>query len=133
MAKRERKILPYVNQYGDTINPGETVYVVTTCTHRTRVNKCEYIGFVERMEYDYKSAKYASKPYVQVRVPSTRLVYYDKLTNEKWDWSMYSIKGADYYRNNVEARKESYDRISTLQHNRILPANIAPDRLMEAI
>lgn len=133
MTKRERKILPFVNKFGDVINPGESVYIVTTCTHRTRVNKGLYIGFVEREQYDWKTDQYSPKPFVQVKVPGSRTVYYDKKTNKKWDWSLYKKLGSDYYKENVEVRAEPYDHISTLFYNRILPTNTTPDRLIEVL
>lgn len=128
--KRERKILPFTNKFGDTINPGEQVYVITTCTHTTCVNKGEYLGFVEREDYDWKLKQTKMMPYVQVKVKDQRTVWFDTLKNEKYSWVGHNN---EYFQAHVEHRKEDFHRISTLYYNNVIPANASADRLMAAV
>lgn len=129
--KKERKVLPFTNSFGDVIQPGDDVYIVTTCTHRTHVTKGEYIGYVERSGYDYHKNESVVLPVVQVRVPTTRTIYWDKRTDKPFKWSDYST--SEIFSENVETRTEPTFYISTLNYNRILPANTSADRLAEAV
>jgi hypothetical protein len=126
-----RKELPFTNKFGDIINPGDTVYVVTTCTHRTFVEKGEYVGYVERSGYDYRKKKSVVVPAVQVKKPYTKTIYWDKRTDKEFKWADYT--SPEDMQENVETRQEQAFRISTLQYNRILPATVSADRLMEAV
>jgi len=128
--KRERKILPYTNKFGDVINPGDTVYAITTCTKQTCINKGEYIGYVERDGYDYKTKSYVKMPFVQVKVPAERTEYFDTLKNKKYDWAGYT---KEYFAEHVERRDIAYDRITTLQYNNILPSNTSVETLAKAV
>jgi hypothetical protein len=128
--KRERKILPFTNRFGDVIQPGDFVYAITTCTHRTHVNKAEYVGYVERSSYDWKTKEYKDMPYVQVKSPCTIVEYFDKKANKKYDWVGYT---KEYFDQNVERREIPSTRISTLQYNNILPVTAAIDQLVEAV
>ena len=58
MEKPKRIVEPFINKWGSTITPGQKVFAITNCTHQTRVDLVEYIGYVER---DGK------RPHVQVR------------------------------------------------------------------
>lgn len=126
-----RKELPFTNSFGDVIQPGESVYVITTCTHRTHVGKAEYIGYLERSGYDWKSKKSTMVPYVQVKTPYNKTIYWDKRTDKPFKWADYTT--SEDFKLNVETRSEPAFRISTLQYNRILPSSSHADRLMAAI
>ena len=126
-----RKQLPFTNSFGDVIQPGDSVYVVTTCTHRTHVSKGEYLGYLERSGYDYREKKSTMIPAVQVKVSYTSQRYWDKRTNKYFKWTDYTTQ--EDFKANVESRVEQAFRISTLQYNRILPAGVSADRLMEAV
>jgi hypothetical protein len=126
-----RKQLSFTNKFGDIINPGDNVYVVTTCSHRTHVEKGEYVGYVERHGYDYREKKSVIVPAVQVKKPYTRTIYWDKRTDKEFDWKNYTTR--EDFQENVETRKQQAFRVSTLQYNRILPASVSADRLMEVV
>lgn len=128
--KRERKILPFTNNFGDVIQPGETVYAITTCAHRTHVGKAEYIGYIERSEYNWRTKETQLSPFVQIKVPTTRTRYFDKLKNKNYDWVDYT---REYFDQNVERIEEPYFRISTLNYNNIIPCNASIDKLAEAV
>lgn len=127
----DRKQLPFTNKFGDVINPGDAVYVVTTCTHRTHVEKGEYVGYVERHEYVYHKQESVIVPAVQVKKPYTRTIYWDKRTDKQFNWKNYTTR--EDFKENVETREQRAFRISTLYYNRILPASVSADRLMEAV
>lgn len=128
--KRERKILPFTNNFGDVIQPGDTVYAITTCSHRTYVGKAEYIGYIERSEYNWRTKETQLSPFVQIKVPTTRTKYFDKLKNKPYDWVDYT---REYFDQNVERIEEPCFRISTLNYNNIIPCNASIDRLAEAV
>lgn len=128
--KRERKILPFTNNFGDVIQPGDTVYAITTCSHRTHINKAEYVGYIERDEYNWYTKERVMNPYVQIKVPTTRTRYFDKLKNKAYDWAGYTT---EYFKENVERIEEPCFRISTLYYNNIVPCNASIDRLAEAV
>jgi hypothetical protein len=129
--KKERKMLPFTNNFGDVINPGDSVYVITTCTHRTHVAKGEYVGYLERLGYDWKTKKSTTVPAVQVKTPYTKTVYWDKRTDKPFKWSDYTT--SEVFKEHVETRNEPAFRISTLNYNRIVPAGVSADRLMAAV
>lgn len=128
--KRERKVLPYTNRFGDVINPGDKVYSITTCSHRTHISEGEYVGYVERDSPDYKTRSYKPMPYVQVRVPAQITYWFDKLKNRKYSWVNHN---SQYFQENVESRTTYTTRITTLQLNNIIPRNAPVERLAEAV
>ena len=128
--KRERKELPFTNKFGDTINPGDAVYAITTCTHRTYITKGEYLGYVETSGYDYKTRSATLIPKVQVRFPAVKYAHFDKKTGKLFNWNDYTY---EYYKENVERQEIPTHRVSTLVYNNILPANTSTETLAKAV
>ena len=119
--KRERIIKPFTNSFGQVIEPGTPVFVVTTCTKRTNITKGEYVGYIERDSYvwDQEQKTYVSKvePFVQARVEYDKAYYVYKDTEERVNWKTYASN------RDCEWRSEKAHRITTLQYNRILRAD----------
>ncbi|CAB4143277.1 hypothetical protein UFOVP447_108 [uncultured Caudovirales phage] len=117
MTKREA--VPFTNDFGQVINPGDEVVVVTTCTGSTNTQKGKYVGM--------------SGKSVQAEVPSNSWAYFVKGTDErapanfhnelyksgfKWntpEWKELRDKVYAPY----EYRKTGGTRITTLYYNRI--------------
>lgn len=118
MSKSKRIVAPFINEFGQVISPGEEVFAVTTCTHRTNVFEAKYVGYVERETYDWKEKKNVVAKFAQISTPSTKHVYFKKGTNEPFSWSSYvsGVPGDQQF----DRAEVEYDYISTLQYNRIL-------------
>ena len=128
--KRARVIKPFTNMFGQVIEPGMPVFVVTTCTHQTYITKGEYIGYIERDVYRYNhETKLVAvpEPFVQARVEcnTSGCVYKD--TGEKVVWSKY-----DANRESEWVTTKS-TRITTLQYNRILRADSSIEEMAAAV
>ena len=119
--KRERIVKPFTNKFGQVIEPGTPVFVVTTCTHQTSITRGEYVGYIERDSYvwDQEQKTYVSKvePFVQARVEYDKAYYVYKDTEERVNWKTYASN------RDCEWRSEKAHRITTLQYNRILRAD----------
>ena len=130
--KRVRVIKPFTNKFGQVIEPGMPVFVVSVCTGQTYITKGEYVGYIERdaYVYDAEQKKYVSKlaPFVQARVQydQTKWVYKD--TGERIDWKTY-VRGA----RETEYVTEKAHRITTLQYNRILRADSSLEEMAAAV
>lgn len=124
--KPVRKTLPFTNKFGDTIQPGDKVYSITTCTHRTCITEGEYVGYIER---GYRNQG-EPIPYVQVKVPAVRTVYFDKLKNATFKWADYT---RDYFKEHVVRSEEKIFRISTLNYNNIIPRTSSTEKLAKAV
>lgn len=117
MSKREA--VPFTNDFGQVINPGDEVVVVTTCTGSTNTQRGKYVGM--------------SGKHVQAEVPSSSWAYYIKGTNERapsnfterlWKAGLkYNTPEFKALRDEVyapyEYRQISDTRITTLYYNRI--------------
>lgn len=131
MGKSKRIVAPFVNDFGQVIQPNDPVFAVTTCTHRVSINKVKYIGFVERETYNWRDSKYEMQKFAQISAPATRHVYYKKGTTEPFQWSTYvqGVPGDQQY----DRVEEQFEQISTLQYNRILPITASLDQMAEAL
>jgi hypothetical protein len=131
MSKSKRIVAPFINDFGQVIQPNEEVFAVTTCTHRTRVFEAKYIGYVERQEYNWNEKKYEMKKFAQISTPSTTWVYYKKGTTELFQWGSY-VNGmpGDRQYDRVEV---PYNHISTLQYNRILSKSASLTQLASVV
>lgn len=131
MGRAVRIVAPFINDFGQVIQPGEQVFAITTCTKVTRVNKAKYIGYVERNSYNWQTREYEPMKFVQISTPSTRHVYYKKGTKQPFAWSFYNsdIPGDQQY----DRVEEQYEHISTLQYNRILSVNSSLDQMAETV
>jgi len=109
--KRERIIKPFTNKFGQVIEPGMSVFVVTTCTHQTHITKGEYVGYIER------DAHGKMEPFVQVLVEYDKAYYVYKDIQERVNWKTFSSN------RDCEWRSEKAHRITTLNYNRILRAD----------
>lgn len=131
MSKSKRIVGPFVNDFGHIINPGEKAYAVTTCTGRVKVKEVTYVGFVEREVYDWQEKKRMMKKYAQIKTSAKKTEFFAKGTNDKFAWGFFNnnIPGDQQY----DRREVSFDQISTLQYNRILPATASLSELASAV
>lgn len=129
--KRERIVKPFTNKFGQIIEPGMPVFVVTTCTKQTKIIKGEYVGYIERecYVYDREQQKHVWKvaPFVQARVEYRNAYYAYKDTGERVDWRTLNSN------REREWRYEKAHRITTLQYNRILRADSSLEEMATAI
>jgi hypothetical protein len=124
-----RHIEPFVNQFGDTINPGDAVYAITVCTQRTHVAKGNYLGVIKRAGWRGNEERY-----VQVLVDAKRTEMRWADTDEPTNWNQYWNSGTtNDTRRAVKYVPVPYKRVSTLQLNRIVPAGISADALAASI
>lgn len=65
----QREAIPFTNDFGQVINPGDDVVVVTTCTGNTNTQKGVYVGMCGKR--------------VQAEVPSYSWAYFVKGTDER--------------------------------------------------
>lgn len=114
-----REAIPFTNDFGQVINPGDDVVVVTTCTGNTNTQKGKYVGMRGKS--------------VQAEVPSGSYAYFVKGTDERaphnfhdrlWKAGLkYNTPEWKELRDEVygpyEYRQTGGTRITTLQYNRI--------------
>ena len=124
MAKTKRIVAPFTNEHG-TFNPGDEVIAITVCTKRVNVERVEYVGYIERNDYDWRTKQYEPMHYAQVRRPTTQYTSFWKGTDVKAVWP--------YGDREVEYRNVKKYIITTLQYNRIIPANVSVNELIERI
>lgn len=131
MSKTKRIVAPFINDFGQVIQPNEEVFAVTTCTHRTNVFEAKYVGYIERESYDWKEKKSVMMKYAQISTPSTKHVYFKKGTTEPFNWSTYvsGVPGDEQF----DRAEVPFNYISTLQYNRILPKHASLSQLAESI
>jgi hypothetical protein len=123
--KVQRYAEPFVNSFGDVIQPGDEVYAVTVSTSRTAVSKGKYIGVTKSSGWRGEEVKR-----VQLEVDAKRSFWVYKDTGERVDY--YVWYKSDRSRD-VTIDYEPYKRITTLQLNRIMPVGISADKLAESI
>lgn len=124
MSKAKRIEGPFTNEYG-TFNPGDSCIAVTVCTGRVNLARVEYLGYVEREDYNYKKGQYEMMKYVQIRRPTSTFKGFYVGTDEPARWP--------YKDSEVEYRHFPGTVVSTLQHNRLLPASATVDELIKEI
>lgn len=125
--KPVRHIEPFTNEFGDVIQPGDAVYVITRCTGQTSVKKGEYLGVIKRTGW-----RGATELAVQVRVDAKKMAWRYTDTGENTTWTEYYYNGRKSDRK-VEMYYVPYKRVSTLQLNRIVPGKVSAEKLAEAI
>lgn len=123
MSKTKRIVGPFTSEFG-TFNPGDAAIAVTVCTGRTCVDRVEYVGYVERNQYNWKTKEYEAMKFAQIRRPSEQLEWYNKTTGEACNWSRDE---------NISHRYITKHIVTTLQYNRLLPAVTDTDGLIKAI
>jgi hypothetical protein len=123
MSKSKRIVGPFTSEFG-TFQPGDKAIAVTMCTSRTNVARVEYVGYVEREDYNWNTKKSETMKFAQIRRTTLRTEWYDKDTNEKCNWR--SGK-------NMGVRHVPATIITTLQYNRLIPDTATTDELMQAI
>lgn len=117
----------YSNDFG-TINVGDDVMVVTTgYSHRVRVYKAKYLGYIESTGWRGETIKK-----VKVGYEATRNVPYWKETGKKFNWAT-DYNARTYDRNAIEYREEKYPATSTLQLNRVAPIKASEHAAVETI
>ena len=132
MSKSKRIVAPFINDFGQVIQPNEEVFAVTTCTGRVAVKEAKYVGYVERETYNWKEKKHETMKFAQISTPSAKPVYYKKGTEQLFNWSSDYIQGVpgDQQFDRVEV---SFDQISTLQYNRVLSKNSSLHQLASVV
>lgn len=129
--RRVRVVKPFTNSFGQVIEPGTPVFVITVCTHQTNIAKGEYIGYIERdaSRYDRELQQFVAfkEPFVQARVEcdTSRCVYKD--TGENVVWSKFDANRAN------EWVTTKGTRITTLLYNRILRADSSLEEMAAAV
>lgn len=121
--KTKRIVAPFTNEYG-TFNPGDECIAVTLCTKQVKVARVEYVGYVERDDYNWNTKQTERIKYAQIRRPTSRFIAFYKGTNDKAYWP---------YDGDVEYRDVPSTTITTLYYNRLLPAQAITDQLMKEI
>lgn len=114
MSKSKRIVGPFTSEYG-TFQPGDQAIAITVCTGRVAVARVEYVGYIEGYNGQRKA---------QVRRATTRSEWYDKDTGEATRWMSGCNLGIRYLPSTV---------ITTLNYNRLIPANAETDTLIKAI
>lgn len=124
MSKSKRIEGPFLSKFG-TFNPGDAAFAITVSTGRVSVGRVVYVGYIERMDWNYKTRKTEMVKFAQIRRPTQRGQWYNKSTNE----------AAQYESNNsnIGFRYIDVETITTLQHNRLLPADVSVNQLIEEI
>lgn len=131
--KRVRVIKPFTNSFGQVIEPGMPVFVVTVCTGRTSITKGEYVGYIERdvdrFNRETRALETVKEPFVQARVEYDKAYYAYKDTGERVNWKTFTSNVAG----NCVWLSEKAHRITTLQYNRILRADSSLDELAAVV
>lgn len=121
MSKSKRIVAPFVNQFGHIIHPEQKVFAVTTCTGRVSMHEAQYVGYVERMEFDRVENKKVMSKFAQIRTPYTKRTYVEVGTKNPFKWSTFRLEIPREQQ--YEVIEEPASSISTLQYNRILPSH----------
>lgn len=123
MSKSKRVVAPFTNEFG-TFNPGDQAIAITVSTGRVSVARVEYVGYVERKVYSWHEKKHTTRKHAQIRRPIQKWQAFYKGTDERASWP---------YKGEVEYRTLDGFAITTLQHNRLIPAGISTDELIKEI
>lgn len=131
MSKSKRIVAPFINDFGQMIQPNEQAFAVTTCTGRVSVKEVKYVGYIEREAYNWRESKREMQKFAQISTPSKKNVYYKKGTSELFKWSTYvsGVPGHEQY----DLVEVAFDQISTLQYNRILSKDSSLSQLASAV
>lgn len=114
MSKTNRIVATYNNEYG-AYEPGDKVLAITVCTHNVKVEPVEYVGYVERKVYNFRTSEYDVQKFVQIRRMSKRYRVVWKDTGEPAKYP-YSGRPTEY-------KRYTAPMITTLYYNRIFPIN----------
>jgi len=115
---------PFTNNYG-TFHPGDPCIAITVCTGQVQVTRAQYVGYIERKAYNYRSRQYEPIKFAQIRRPIKISEWYDKTTNEKCNWRPND--------SNLGIRYIDSTIVTTLQYNRLLPTQATADDLIKEI
>lgn len=124
MSKSKRIVGPFTSEYG-TFNPGDKAIAITVCTGNVCVERVEYVGYIEREEYQWDTKKTELMKFAQIRRPTTTFTCFWKGTDEKAKWP--------YGSREVEYRNVDSMIITTLHYNRLLPDSATTDALIKAL
>lgn len=124
MSKTKRIEGPFQSEYG-MFNPGDAAIAITVCTGRVCVDRVEYVGYIERDQYNYKTKQYEPTKFAQIRRPTSTFTAFWEGTDEKARWP--------YGERKVEYRSVAGTLVTTLQYNRLLPASASTDDLIKVI
>ena len=124
MSKSKRIVGPFTSEYG-TFNPGDNAVAITVCTGTVCVDRVEYVGYIERAKYNWQTKQTEKEKFAQIRRPVSRWGAYLKGTDTPAKWP--------YTSEEVEYKSVAGTAITTLQHNRLLPANLSTDDLIKVL
>ena len=118
-SKLVRIEAPIEGLFGETVNVGDTVMVVTTGWGNTYCGKGKYLGYIESTGY------YSRRAQIEVEETGHKRLWND--TKEEFNWHGAREKAlyADYatYSKNLQEQthvvEHKYTRVSTLNLNRI--------------
>ena len=111
MKKAIRIEKPFKGLFGQEVNIGDKVVVVTTCTGSTHVKKGTYIGYTETSRGVKR---------VQVQIESVRTAYI-KPDGTVFDWSKdYNYATWNDVKHTLTTENRPHTYITTLQRNRIV-------------
>jgi hypothetical protein len=131
MSKSKRIVAPFINNFGQVIQPNDEVFAVKTCTGRVSVDLVKYIGYIEREAYDWTESKHVMQKFAQISTPATKNVYYKKGTTELFKWSQY-VSGVPSHEQ-FDVARVPFTQISTLYYNRIIPKTASLNDLASSI
>lgn len=109
MSKSKRIVGDFESKFG-VFKPGDKAYAVTRCTGRMTIAEVEYVGYIERIVYDWRIASYSTEKFAQIRRPSKKTEWYNKETGEVCE-----------YFNGAAVRWVDCEIITTLQLNNLIP------------
>lgn len=118
MSKSNRVEGIYENEFG-SFNPGDAVIAITVSTGCLSVSRGTYLGYVEHKGW-------RNDKRVQVRKKVKRWTPFYKDTSEVARWPYAKDREVGYEYRDAEI-------VSTLQNNRIIPATVSVDSLIEAL
>jgi hypothetical protein len=110
-SKLVRIEAPIKGVFGETVNVGDEVMVMTTGWGNAYLNKGKYLGYVEGKGYYKTCAQVAieTKRYVQLKPDGTEFSWKKDYNSATWD----------EVRKTLTPSQVPYTRISTLKLNRI--------------
>ena len=126
MAKAQVIAAPIKGALGNDVNVGDTVMVVTTgYSHRVRVSKGKYVGYIQG------SGWYKQRARIEVEKERTIQV---KPDGTDFDWRKdYDSKTWNEVRPTLTTRTEKYIQLSTLCLNRIATITPAEGEVVEKV
>ena len=110
MSKANKVVGDFESEYGK-FKPGDKAYAVTTGTgHTVKVELVEYVGYITRESYNWRTKENTLDAFAQIRRPIRKTQWYNKDTGVNCKW----FPGA-------AVRWIDTTTITTLKLNRLIP------------